>query len=884
MKENLVLEKKYHPESIESSKYDFWMKNNYFKADPNRKKPKFSLVLPPPNVTGKLHLGHAWDGSLQDALVRFKKLTGYETLYLPGMDHAGIATQTKVEAKLKETGTDRFRLGREAFLAKTWSWKEDYAQVIRAQWKKLGLGLDYSQEKFTLDPQVNDLVRWVFVQMYHQDLIYQGEQIVNWDPEQETAISNVEVIYQEVAGKMYYFKYRFQNKPDQYLVVATTRPETMFADQAVVVNPSDTRYQTLIGQMVINPVNQEAIPLLADDYVTADFGTGAMKVTPAHDPNDFVIGQRHHLKMPKCLTTKGLINEMGGPTYEGLDALSARKKIVANLTKDDNVVKVEDITHQVGFSERTQAVVEPYLSKQWFVRMQPLAAMVLDLQTHDKAVEFFPPRFKEVLNKWMENVHDWTISRQLWWGHQIPVWYHNQTKEVYVGVNPPDDVKNYTQDPDVLDTWFSSGLWPLATLNWNPDQTEQNAYFKAFFPTSTLVTGYDIIFFWVARMIFQSLALVEEKPFNDVLIHGLIRDETGKKMSKSLGNGIDPMDIINQYGADALRFFLLTNSTPGQDIKYSEEKIRSAWNFINKLWNASRFVLMNIDQDFVLVDDFTTLIQQNLTKTHQWILQKLQQLKTRVINQLNDYEFALSGRELLTFVWDDYCSWFIELSKVELEHNDGTTKQVLVYVLKEILILLHPFIPFVSEEIYQHLGLKKSILEEQLILEEYVGETSYLDLLIALIEGIRDFRAEKQLKKDLALTGKLTKLTAFQETLLLTNLDEINAYLQRMVNFEINQTLNFTQQEITSLRIKNFFIELDATTFFDYEQELNDLLTQQEELKTELVRSEKILTNPNFVKKAAREKVALEQSKYQEYQLQAKNIATKIAELKMRKN
>lgn len=884
MKENLVLEKKYHPESIESSKYDFWMKNNYFKADPNSQKPKFSLVLPPPNVTGKLHLGHAWDGSLQDALIRFKKLIGYETLYLPGMDHAGIATQTKVEAKLKETGVNRFELGREAFLKKTWLWKEDYAQVIRSQWKKLGLGLDYSQEKFTLDPQVNDLVRWVFVQMYHQDLIYQGEQIVNWDPVQETAISNVEVVYQEVAGKMYYFKYRLKNEPNQYIEVATTRPETMFADQAVVVNPLDSRYQTLVGQMVINPINQETIPIIADEYVAMDFGTGAMKVTPAHDPNDFVIGQRHHLKMPKCLTTKGLINKKGGSTYEGLDPISARKKIVDNLNKADNLVKVEDITHQVGFSERSQAVVEPYLSKQWFVRMKPLSAMVLDLEASDEAVKFFPPRFMEVLNKWMENVHDWTISRQLWWGHQIPVWYHNQTKEVYVGVNPPDDINNYTQDPDVLDTWFSSGLWPLATLNWNPEQTTQNPYFKAFFPTSTLVTGYDIIFFWVARMVFQSLALVEEKPFNDVLIHGLIRDETGKKMSKSLGNGIDPMDVIDQYGADALRFFLLTNSTPGQDIKYSEEKIRSAWNFINKLWNASRFVLMNIDKDFVFVDDFKTLIQQDLTKTDQWILSKLQQLKARVIDQLNDYEFALSGRELLTFVWDDYCSWFIELSKVELEHNNAPTKQVLVYVLKEILVLLHPFIPFVSEEIYQHLGLKKSILEERLTIEEYVGKNSYLDLLIALIEGVRDFRAEKQLKKDLALTGKLTKLTSDQEGLLFENLGEINAYLKRMVNFEINQTLNFAQQEITSLRIKNFFIELDATTFFDYEQELNDLLVQQEQLRLELARSEKILTNPNFIKKASQEKVALEQSKYQEYQLQAENIAAKIAELKMRKN
>ncbi|ATG97378.1 valine--tRNA ligase [Mesoplasma lactucae] len=878
------LSKKYNHDEVENGRYDWWVENGYFKANPKSNKPKFSIVLPPPNVTGKLHLGHAWDGSLQDALIRFKKLSGYETIYLPGMDHAGISMQSKVEERLRNNGINRFDLGREGFLEWAWDWKKEYAETIRQQWKTIGLSLDYSQEKFTLDEDINHLVNWVFVNMYNKGLIYKGKQIVNWDPQQKTAISNVEVIYKDTPGKMYYFKYRFKDNKDKYLEVATTRPETMFADQCIVVNPNDERYNKYIGKEVINPVNGETLPIIGDDYVEIDFGTGVMKATPAHDINDFEIAKRHNLAMPICLNEDGTVNEMGGNEYEGLDRFAARDKIVENLKKADDLIKIEDIDHQVGYSERSDAIVEPYLSTQWFVKMQPLAKMILDLQASDDAIKFFPERFNEVLKKWMENIHDWTISRQLWWGHRIPVWYHNETDEMYVGVNPPKDTENWTQDPDVLDTWFSSGLWPMATLGWNPDAQEQNEYFQAFFPTSVLVTGYDIIFFWVARMIFQSLEAVDEKPFDDVLIHGLVRDSEGRKMSKSLGNGIDPMDVIHEYGADALRFFLTTNSTPGQDIKYSEEKVRNAWNFINKLWNASRFVLMNLGDDFkpMNIDEITN--NANLSDANKWILSELTSLKEVIIPNIEKYEFGIVGRELYSFVWDKYCSWFIELSKVELNNGDSDTKQVLFYVLKEILILLHPFIPFVTEEIYGKLGLKKSILEETIDTTKHEFESDYINYVIEMITALRDFRASNDIKKDVHLDAKLSNLTSEQEQLINNHLALINDYLENFVNTKVDNNLDLTNKKITSIPVDTFFIEIDNATFFDFEKQLEELEAKRAELKQELDRSEKMLANENFVKRAAPEKVQQEKDKYQNYQEQFKNLELKINELKSEKN
>jgi len=880
------LAKKYNHLAVEKDRYNWWVNQGFFKANVESSKPAFSMILPPPNVTGKLHLGHAWDGSLQDALIRFKKLSGFETLYVPAMDHAGIATQTKVEARLREQGQDRFELGREKFLEATWSWKDEYAQIIRSQWAKLGLSLDYDREKFTLDPEINDLVNYVFVTLYREGLIYKGKQIVNWDPIQETAISNVEVIYKQVAGKMYYFRYQLENR-EEVLIVATTRPETMFGDQALVVNPQDERYQKYVGQKAINPVNGELLPIIADDYVLMDFGTGVMKVTPAHDINDFEIGKRHQLAMPIVLDKSGVVNEFGGPDYQGLDRFAAREKIVSEAKKNQLLEKIEDIQHEVGFSERSDAVVEPYLSTQWFVKMQPLAQKVLALQASDDKINFYPERFNEVLESWMNEVHDWTISRQLWWGHQIPVWYHKQTGEVYVDVTPPTDSQNWEQDPDVLDTWFSSGLWPFAALDWNPNGETQSPWFEKFYPNSVLVTGYDIIFFWVARMVFDALEIVGQKPFDDVLVHGLIRDEQGRKMSKSLGNGIDPMDVIAQYGADSLRFFLLTNSAPGQDVKYSEAKIRDAWNFINKLWNASRYVLMNLGDDFIPWTDFGVELQKveaQLSDVDKWILTELSEVEKKVNEFFNRYELGIAGRELYQFVWTKFCSWYLELIKVNFRDGDvdsqNISRQVMFYVLKEILLLLHPFIPFMTEAVYQELNLKTSIMEESYHPIEFNYETHYLEPLMAIIKTMREFRLTNQLKRDFALEIKLTGLDETTSTLVQNNLVKMNRFLTDFVKTTIVGVNETQDLNLIHLPVDNFFVEVVTSLIVDSAAELKKLEAQLVDLEKELQRSNKILNNQNFLAKAAPEKVASEQEKLKNYQVQYDLLQQQITNLK----
>lgn len=580
----MEMEPKYNPKKVEEGRYQYWLDHNYFKPSENKEKETYTIVIPPPNVTGKLHLGHAWDTTLQDILTRMKRMQGYDTLYLPGMDHAGIATQAKVEGKLREQGLTRHDLGREKFLEHAWSWKEEYADFIRAQWAKLGLGLDYSRERFTLDEGLSQAVKKVFVDMYNKGLIYRGERIINWDPQTKTAISDIEVIHEDITGHFYHIKYPFKDG-EGAIEIATTRPETMLGDTAIVVNPNDDRYKHLIGKSVILPIIGRELPIIGDDYVDIEFGSGAMKVTPAHDPNDFEIGERHQLEKINVMNEDGTMNELAGK-YNGLDRFECRKQLIEDLKETGELIKIEEHVHSVGHSERSGAVVEPYLSTQWFVKMEPLAKQALDNQDTDGRINFVPERFEGTFNRWMENIRDWTISRQLWWGHQIPAWYHNETGETYVGEEPPADIENWTQDEDVLDTWFSSALWPFSTLGW-PD--ENNEDFKRYYPTNTLVTGYDIIFFWVSRMIFQGLEFTGKKPFNDVLLHGLVRAEDGRKMSKSLGNGVDPMDVIDEYGADSLRYFLATGSSPGHDLRYSTEKVEAVWNFINKIWNASRF-------------------------------------------------------------------------------------------------------------------------------------------------------------------------------------------------------------------------------------------------------------------------------------------------------
>ena len=645
---------KYNPTEVENNRYNWWLEKEVFKADNKSKKNPYTIVIPPPNVTGKLHIGHAWDTTLQDMLTRYKRLKGFDVLYLPGMDHAGISTQAKVEAKMREEGLSRYDLGREKFLERAWEWKEEYAGYIRAQWAKLGLGLDYSRERFTLDEGLNKAVTKIFVDHYNNGTIYRGEKIINWDPVQRTALSNIEVIHKDVEGAFYHLKYFLADGSGDYLEVATTRPETLFGDTAVAVHPEDERYQKYIGKTVLLPVTNKEIPVITDEYVEKDFGSGAVKITPAHDPNDFEVGERHNLERIIVMDEGAVMNEHADK-YNGMDRFECRKALIADLQESGVCFKIEKHLHSVGHSERSGAVVEPYLSKQWFVDMKPLADKVLENQKDaDRKVNFYPPRFENTLNTWMENIQDWCISRQLWWGHRIPAWYHKETGEVYVDVNPPKDIENYVQDEDVLDTWYSSALFPFSTLGW-PDLESED--FKRYYPNSCLVTGYDIIFFWVARMVFQGLEFTGTRPFEDCLIHGLVRDEQGRKMSKSLGNGVDPMEVIEQYGADSLRYFLATNSTPGQDLRYSTEKIEASWNYINKIWNASRFVIMNLEGFEYSDIDLTG----EKTLADKYILTKLAKTIEDFERLFEKYEFGEASRILYNFVWEEFCSWYIEI-------------------------------------------------------------------------------------------------------------------------------------------------------------------------------------------------------------------------------
>ena len=636
----MALDKKYDHKLVEEGKYDNWKSKGYFTAGDLSKKP-YCIVIPPPNVTGKLHIGHAIDTTIQDILIRYKKAKGYDALYLPGMDHAGIATQAKIDAKLREQGTNRYELGREKFLEVAWDWKKEYAGFIHDQWKTMGLALDYSRERFTLDEGLSNAVKKVFVTLYNKGIIYRGEKIINWDPVQRTALSNIEVVYKDDPGKFYYFKY-FIEGTDQFLEVATTRPETMFGDVCVVVNPNDERYKNVIGKRVINPANDELLPIIADEYVDIEFGTGAMKCTPAHDPNDFIIGEKYGFPHPICMNDDGTMNSLSGK-YVGQDRMVCRDNLVKDIEKKGCLIKIEDIVHQVGHSERSDAVVEPYLSKQWFVKMKPLAEQSLANQKTDDKVNFYPERFEKTFIQWMEKVDDWCISRQLWWGHRIPAYYHKVTGEVVVSEVPPADIENYTQDEDVLDTWFSSALWPFSTLGWPNEESED---FKRYFPTTTLVTGYDIIFFWVSRMIFQSLEFTKKRPFENVLIHGLIRDSQGRKMSKSLGNGVDPIKVVEDYGADALRYFITTNSTPGLDSRFSEEKIQAATAYLNKIWNAARYTISNLGENFVVQElDF-----KSLNSLDKWILSKFNETVKNVTSNMEKFELANASTHLYNFV------------------------------------------------------------------------------------------------------------------------------------------------------------------------------------------------------------------------------------------
>ena len=674
-----MLDKKYNHSEVEKGKYNYWMEKGYFESGDMSKKP-YCIVLPPPNVTGKLHLGHAWDVTLQDIIIRYKRMEGYDCLWLPGMDHAAIATEAKVVARLKENGQNKYEVGRDKFLEECFKWTDEHASIIRSQWAKLGISLDYSKERFTLDEGLSDAVKKVFVDYYNKGLIYRGEKIINWDPVAKTALSNEEVIYKEEKGAFYHLKYKLEDS-DKYIDVATTRPETLFGDMAVAVNENDERYKDFVGKNVILPILGRKIPVITDPHADMEKGTGAVKITPAHDPNDYEVGLRHNLTKLVIMNDDATMNENCGSDYVGLSREEARKKVIEELENSDLLLKVEPITHEVGHSERTNAIIEPMVKKQWFVKMRGLADQVLANQKDSKTkVHFVPARYEKTMNHWMEITYDWCISRQLWWGHRIPAWYKDD--EVYVGVNPPKE-EGWVQDEDVLDTWFSSALWPFATLGW-PEDTE---LLKRYYPNNCLVTGYDIIPFWVNRMTFQGEELLGQRPFEDCLIHGLIRDKQGRKFSKSLGNGIDPFDMIEKYGADSLRYYLATDVSAGTDMRFDEDKIKATWNYINKIWNASRFVLTNIS-------DLTSIKLDNLKPEDKWILTKFEKMLHTTKKFMDKYQFNNASSVIYDFVWTSFCDSYIEMAKYSLD--DDATKSTLCYILTNILKLLHPFMPYVT--------------------------------------------------------------------------------------------------------------------------------------------------------------------------------------------
>ena len=845
-----MLDKKYNHKDVEASKYQEWKEKGYFKAPMDKDKTPFCVVIPPPNVTGKLHLGHAWNTTLQDIIVRYKRMNNYDVLWLPGMDHAGIATQAKVDKRLRDEGINPRSMNREEWLKAAWSWKDEYANTIHEQWAKLGISVDYSKERFTLDEGLNKAVNHVFVDLYNKGLIYRGERIINWDPVQMTALSNEEVIYKEDKGAFYHLKY-FIEGTDKYLEVATTRPETLFGDTAVAVNPNDERYKDYIGKNVILPIVNKKIPIVGDMHADMEFGTGVVKITPAHDPNDYEVGLRHNLPRVVVMNLDATMNE-NAFKYEGMDRYECREALVRDLKDADLLIKIEEMVHSVGHSERSDAVVEPCLSKQWFVKMRPLADRVLlNQKDKDTKVNFVPPRYEKTMNHWMEITYDWCISRQLWWGHQIPAWYKGD--EVYVGVDAPEG-EGWVRDSDVLDTWFSSALWPFSTLGW-PDNSSE--LYNRYYPNDVMVTGYDIIPFWVNRMTFQGLEFTGKRPFKDCLIHGLIRDKIGRKMSKSLGNGVDPMDVIEEYGADSLRFFLTTNSAPGMDLRYDVDKVKSTWNFVNKLWNASRYVLMNIED----IEDKNYDLDK-LTLSDKWILTKMNLLIKDVTKNMDKYDFHNVGNTLYKFIWEDFCDWYIELSKANM--ND-VTKAVLLKVLTTILKLLHPFMPYVTEEIYSMLPLREN---DALIISSYPlydkkevfkDDMELLNHIISDIISIRNLKATNNIKKDDLVSISGNNLDVYKSQLKIKDefivdscSDEYNEVSYKSVNVLITY---FVKKE--SIDVQSIEKEIDA-------------------LEKSIERRQNLLNNPNYTAKAPANIVEMDRIKLKEEEEKLKLLREKI--------
>ena len=872
----------YNPKEIEEKLYEKWCENKYFHAEVDRSKKPFTTVMPPPNITGKLHMGHALDNTLQDILIRYKRMEGYNALWIPGTDHAAISTEVKVTNQLKEEGIDKKELGREGFLERTWQWKEEYAGTIEGQLKKLGVSCDWDRERFTMDEGCSKAVEEVFIKLYEKGYIYKGSRIINWCPVCKTSLSDAEVEHEEQDGHFWHIKYPIVGT-DRFLEIATTRPETMLGDTAIAVHPDDERYKDIVGKMVLLPLVNKEIPVVADYYVDKEFGTGAVKITPAHDPNDFEVGKRHNLSEINIMNDDATINEKGGK-YAGMDRYEARKAIVKDLEEQGYLVKVEPHSHNVGTHDRCGTTVEPLIKQQWFVKMEELAKPAIEALKSGE-LKFVPERFDKIYLHWLENIKDWCISRQIWWGHRIPAYYCDECGEVVVSRGMPEKCPHcgcthFTQDEDTLDTWFSSALWPFSTLGW-PEKTEELDYF---YPTDVLVTGYDIIFFWVIRMVFSGLEHTGKSPFHTVLIHGLVRDSQGRKMSKSLGNGIDPLEVIDQYGADALRLTLVTGNAPGNDMRYYQERVEASRNFANKVWNASRFILMNMKEEGITEPDASLL-----TTADKWILSRVNTLAKDVTENMDKFELGIAVQKVYDFVWDEFCDWYVEMAKYRIYHAEENPEAancalwVLKTVLGNALKLLHPFMPFITEEIYGALVPE----EESLMMSSWpVYKTEWnfpedeaaVDHIKDITRGIRNMRAEMNVPNN-----RRTKVFVISEDArLLAGVEALkDSVLPLMLANEIVTDTEKTEiaEDAVSIVVPGATVYLPLEDLVDFEQELERLRKEEEKLTKEIARAKGMLSNERFVSKAPEAKVQEEKDKLEKYTQMLANVQERITGL-----
>ena len=875
------LAKTYDPKAIEQKTYERWCENKYFHAEVDRSKKPFTTVMPPPNITGKLHMGHALDNTLQDILIRYKRMQGYNALWIPGTDHAAISTEVKVTNQLKAEGLDKKELGREGFLERTWQWKEEYAGTIENQLKKLGISCDWDRERFTMDEGCSKAVQEVFIRLYEKGYIYQGSRIINWCPVCQTSISDAEVEYEDQAGHFWHINYPIVGT-DKCIEIATTRPETMLGDTAIAVHPDDERYKDLVGKMVLLPIVNKEIPIVADSYVDKEFGTGAVKITPAHDPNDFEVGKRHNLEEINILNDDGTINENGGK-FEGMDRYEARKAIVKELEEGGYLVRIENHEHNVGTHDRCHTTVEPMIKKQWFVKMNEMAKPAIEAVKNGD-LRFVPGHFDRTYLHWLENIRDWCISRQLWWGHRIPAYYCDDCGEIVVAKETPSvcpkcGCTHFTQDEDTLDTWFSSALWPFSTLGW-PDKTEDLDYF---YPTNVLVTGYDIIFFWVIRMVFSGYEQTGKCPFSDVLIHGLVRDEQGRKMSKSLGNGIDPLEIIDQYGADALRLTLVTGNAPGNDMRYSEKKIIASRNFANKVWNASRFMLMNIEKA-----DLSNVSLDDLTPADKWILSKANSLVKEVTDNMENYDFGVAVSKLNDFIWEEFCDWYIEMVKPRLYNEEDTTKAAALFTLKKVLTislkLLHPYMPFITEEIFCSLQDEEEsiMVSDWPVFEEafdFKAEENEVEIIKNAVRNIRNLRADMNVPPSkkasvYVVSEKEEVRKVFEDSRVFF------ATLGYASEVHVQADKAGIADDAVSTVIPDAVIYMPFAELVDVEKEIARLEKEAKRLEGEIKRAKGMLSNEKFISKAPAAKVEAEKEKLEKYTSMAAQVAERLSQLK----